>query len=115
MGRAPLDELVGTNPKYNKEEERGYYNCKCLGVFKNVLAAILGSCSPLAFYMGPLLLQLSQHCDETYREVKYGLSDIDSKMLKGINMGPLLLCSTHLYSSVAVKSLWFGLSAHIKL
>lgn len=48
-------------------------------------------------------MQLILHYDETYREVKYGnmgLPDIDSKMLMGINVTPIVAL---LYTPVLIR------------
>ncbi|MBV96827.1 Protein unc-93 B1, partial [Eschrichtius robustus] len=57
-------------------------------------------------YLGLLQMQLILHYDETYREVKYGnmgLPDIDSKMLMGINVTPIVAL---LYTPVLIR--FFG-------
>ncbi|XP_073665361.1 protein unc-93 homolog B1 isoform X3 [Tursiops truncatus] len=117
---APLDELVGAYPNYNEqEEERRYYRRKRLGVLKNVLAASAGGMLTYGVYLEPgcplhacslypglLQMQLILHYDETYREVKYGnmgLPDIDSKMLMGINVTPIVAL---LYTPVLIR--FFG-------
>eukprot|EP00069_Balaena_mysticetus_P001275 bmy_15195T0 len=101
---APLDELVGAYPNYNEEEEeRRYYRRKRLGVLKNVLAASAGGMLTYGVYLGLLQMQLILHYDETYREVKYGnmgLPDIDSKMLMGINVTPIVAL---LYTPVLIR------------
>ncbi|XP_032496403.1 protein unc-93 homolog B1 isoform X2 [Phocoena sinus] len=104
---APLDELVGAYPNYNEqEEERRYYRRKRLGVLTNVLAASAGGMLTYGVYLGLLQMQLILHYDETYREVKYGnmgLPDIDSKMLMGINVTPIVAL---LYTPVLIR--FFG-------
>uniref|UniRef100_A0A8C0J6W3 Unc-93 homolog B1, TLR signaling regulator n=1 Tax=Chelonoidis abingdonii TaxID=106734 RepID=A0A8C0J6W3_CHEAB len=102
-----LDEFVGANPDYNEEEEeRKYFRRKRLAVVKNVLAASLGGMLTYGVYLGLLQMQLILHYDETYREVKYsnmGLQDIDSKMLMGINVTPIVAL---LYTPVLIR--FFG-------
>ncbi|XP_053881697.1 protein unc-93 homolog B1 [Malaclemys terrapin pileata] len=94
VGEVQLDDFVGANPDYNEEEEeRKYFRRKRLAVVKNVLAASLGGMLTYGVYLGLLQMQLILHYDETYREVKYsnmGLQDIDSKMLMGINVTPIV-------------------------
>ncbi|XP_038620302.1 LOW QUALITY PROTEIN: protein unc-93 homolog B1 [Tachyglossus aculeatus] len=102
-----LDEFVGANPDYDEEEEeRRYFRRKRLGVIKNVLTASIGAMLIYSVYLGLLQMQLILHYDETYREVKYGtmgLPDIDSKMLMGINMTPVVAL---LYTPVLLR--FFG-------
>lgn len=53
--------------------------------------------------VGLLQMQLILHYDTTYREVKYsnlGLEDIDSKMLMGINVTPII---SLLYTPVLIR------------
>lgn len=48
-------------------------------------------------------MQMILHYDETYREVKYsnmGLQDIDSKMLMGINVTPIVAL---LYTPILIR------------
>ncbi|XP_037108231.1 protein unc-93 homolog B1 [Syngnathus acus] len=89
-----MEEFLGPQAEYNEEEEeRKYYRRKRLGVIKNVLAASFGAMIMYSVYMGLLQLQLILHYDMTYREVKYsnlGLEDIDRKMLRGINVTPIV-------------------------
>ncbi|XP_061536423.1 protein unc-93 homolog B1 [Phycodurus eques] len=89
-----MEEFLGPQAEYNEEEEeRKYYRRKRLGVIKNVLAASIGAMIIYSVYMGLLQMQLILHYDMTYREVKYsnlGLKDIDRKMLRGINVTPIL-------------------------
>ncbi|XP_077381366.1 protein unc-93 homolog B1 [Festucalex cinctus] len=89
-----MEEFLGPQAEYNEEEEeRKYYRRKRLGVIKNVLAASIGVMITYSVYMGLLQMQLILHYDMTYREVKYsnlGLEDIDRKMLRGINVTPIL-------------------------
>ncbi|KAM9148422.1 protein unc-93 homolog B1 isoform 1-T1 [Pangshura tecta] len=107
VGEAQLDDFVGANPEYNEEEEeRKYFRRKRLAVVKNVLAASLGGMLTYGVYLGLLQMQLILHYDETYREVKYsnmGLQDIDSKMLMGINVTPIVAL---LYTPVLIR--FFG-------
>ncbi|XP_026516887.1 protein unc-93 homolog B1 [Terrapene carolina triunguis] len=107
VGEAQLDDFVGANPDYNEEEEeRKYFRRKRLAVVKNVLAASLGGMLTYGVYLGLLQMQLILHYDETYREVKYsnmGLQDIDSKMLMGINVTPIVAL---LYTPVLIR--FFG-------
>ncbi|CAM4572814.1 protein unc-93 homolog B1 [Caretta caretta] len=102
-----LDDFVGANPDYNEEEEeRKYFRRKRLAVVKNVLAASLGGMLTYGVYLGLLQMQLILHYDETYREVKYsnmGLQDIDSKMLMGINVTPIVAL---LYTPILIR--FFG-------
>ncbi|XP_074128461.1 protein unc-93 homolog B1 [Sminthopsis crassicaudata] len=102
-----LDEFVGAYPDYNEEEEEGrYYRRKRLGVIKNVLSASIGGMLTYSVYLGLLQMQMILHYDETYREVKYGsmgLPDIDSKMLMGINVTPVVAL---LYTPVLIR--FFG-------
>ncbi|EMP27683.1 Protein unc-93 like protein B1 [Chelonia mydas] len=102
-----LDDFVGANPDYNEEEEeRKYFRRKRLAVIKNVLAASLGGMLTYGVYLGLLQMQLILHYDETYREVKYsnmGLQDIDSKMLMGINVTPIVAL---LYTPILIR--FFG-------
>ncbi|KAM7134029.1 protein unc-93 homolog B1, partial [Macrochelys suwanniensis] len=106
-GSPQLDDFVGANPDYNEEEEeRKYFRRKRLAVIKNVLAASLGGMLTYGVYLGLLQMQLILHYDETYREVKYsnmGLQDIDSKMLMGINVTPIVAL---LYTPVLIR--FFG-------
>ncbi|XP_039395030.1 protein unc-93 homolog B1 isoform X1 [Mauremys reevesii] len=107
VGEVQLDDFVGANPDYNEEEEeRKYFRRKRLAVVKNVLAASLGGMLTYGVYLGLLQMQLILHYDETYREVKYsnmGLQDIDSKMLMGINVTPIVAL---LYTPVLIR--FFG-------
>ncbi|XP_036619423.1 protein unc-93 homolog B1 [Trichosurus vulpecula] len=102
-----LDEFVGAYPDYNEEEEeRRYYRRKKLGVIKNVVIASIGGMLTYSVYLGLLQMQMILHYDETYREVKYGsmgLPDIDSKMLMGINVTPVVAL---LYTPVLIR--FFG-------
>ncbi|KAI1888188.1 hypothetical protein AGOR_G00182450 [Albula goreensis] len=101
-----MEEFLGPHPDYDEEEEeRKYYRRKRLGVVKNVVAASMGGMITYAVYMGLLQMQLILHYDETYREVKYGslgLEDIDSKMLMGINVTPII---SLLYTPVLIRFL----------
>ncbi|XP_074854240.1 protein unc-93 homolog B1 isoform X2 [Carettochelys insculpta] len=107
VGEAQLDDFVGAHPDYNEEEEeRKYFRRKRLAVVKNVLAASLGGMLTYGVYLGLLQMQLILHYDETYREVKYsnmGLQDIDSKMLMGINVTPIVAL---LYTPLLIR--FFG-------
>uniref|UniRef100_A0A8C8RGJ4 Unc-93 homolog B1, TLR signaling regulator n=1 Tax=Pelusios castaneus TaxID=367368 RepID=A0A8C8RGJ4_9SAUR len=107
VGEAQLDDFVGAHPDYNEEEEeRKYFRRKRLAVVKNVLAASLGGMLTYGVYLGLLQMQLILHYDETYREVKYsnmGLQNIDSKMLMGINVTPIVAL---LYTPVLIR--FFG-------
>ncbi|XP_051939248.1 protein unc-93 homolog B1 isoform X1 [Hippocampus zosterae] len=89
-----MEEFLGPQAEYNEEEEeRKYYRRKRFGVIKNVLAASVAAMIMYSVYMGLLQMQLILHYDMTYREVKYsnlGLEDIDRKMLRGINVTPIL-------------------------
>ncbi|XP_076830476.1 protein unc-93 homolog B1 [Brachyhypopomus gauderio] len=100
------DEFLGPHPDYDEEEEeRKYYRRKRLGVVKNVVGASCGGMIIYSVYMGLLQMQLILHYDETYREVKYGslgLEDIDSKMLMGINVTPIVGL---LYTPVLIRFL----------
>ncbi|NXI70072.1 UN93B protein, partial [Anseranas semipalmata] len=102
-----LDEVVGTPPDYNEEEEeQKYFRRKRLGVVKNVLAASLAATLTYGVYLGLLQMQLILHYDETYREVKYSnmeLEDIDRKVLMGINVTPV---AALLYTPVLIR--FFG-------
>ncbi|XP_068922224.1 protein unc-93 homolog B1 [Petaurus breviceps papuanus] len=102
-----LDEFVGAYPDYNEEEEeRRYYRRKKLGVIKNVVTASIGAMLTYSVYLGLLQMQMILHYDETYREVKYGsmgLPNIDSKMLMGINVTPVVAL---LYTPVLIR--FFG-------
>ncbi|XP_062851402.1 protein unc-93 homolog B1 [Trichomycterus rosablanca] len=101
-----VEEFLGPHPDYDEEEEeRKYYRRKKLGVVKNVLGASFGGMIVYSVYMGLLQMQLILHYDETYREVKYGslgLEDIDSKMLMGINVTPIVGL---LYTPVLIRFL----------
>ncbi|XP_067406854.1 protein unc-93 homolog B1 isoform X2 [Emydura macquarii macquarii] len=107
VGEAQLDDFVSAHPDYNEEEEeRKYFRRKRLAVVKNVLAASLGGMLTYGVYLGLLQMQLILHYDETYREVKYsnmGLQNIDSKMLMGINVTPIVAL---LYTPVLIR--FFG-------
>ncbi|XP_057700169.1 protein unc-93 homolog B1 isoform X2 [Corythoichthys intestinalis] len=89
-----LEEFLGPQAEFNEEEEeKKYYRRKRFGVIKNVVAASTGAMILYSVYMGLLQMQLILHYDMTYREVKYsnlGLQDIDRKMLRGINVTPIL-------------------------
>nr|XP_027314793.2 LOW QUALITY PROTEIN: protein unc-93 homolog B1 [Anas platyrhynchos] len=102
-----LDDVVGTHPEYNEEEEeQKYFRRKRLGVVKNVLAASLAATLTYGVYLGLLQMQLILHYDETYREVKYSnmeLEDIDRKVLMGINVTPV---AALLYTPVLIR--FFG-------
>nr|XP_047909053.1 protein unc-93 homolog B1 isoform X5 [Anser cygnoides] len=102
-----LDDVVGTHPDYNEEEEeQKYFRRKRLGVVKNVLAASLAAMLTYGVYLGLLQMQLILHYDETYREVKYSnmeLEDIDRKVLMGINVTPVVAL---LYTPVLIR--FFG-------
>ncbi|NXK54036.1 UN93B protein, partial [Chauna torquata] len=102
-----LDDVVGTHPDYNEEEEeQKYFRRKRLGVVKNVLAASLAATLTYGVYLGLLQMQLILHYDETYREVKYSnmeLEDIDRKVLMGINVTPV---AALLYTPVLIR--FFG-------
>ncbi|XP_019354315.1 protein unc-93 homolog B1 isoform X1 [Alligator mississippiensis] len=104
---AQLDDFVGAHPDYDEEEEeRKYFRRKRLGVLKNVVAASLGGTLTYGVYLGLLQMQMILHYDETYREVKYsnmGLQDIDSKMLMGINVTPIVAL---LYTPILIR--FFG-------
>uniref|UniRef100_A0A8B9V455 Unc-93 homolog B1, TLR signaling regulator n=1 Tax=Anas zonorhyncha TaxID=75864 RepID=A0A8B9V455_9AVES len=86
-----LDDVVGTHPEYNEEEEeQKYFRRKRLGVVKNVLAASLAATLTYGVYLGLLQMQLILHYDETYREVKYSnmeLEDIDRKWTMFLAVG----------------------------
>ncbi|XP_055060848.1 protein unc-93 homolog B1 [Misgurnus anguillicaudatus] len=101
-----VEEFLGPHPDYDEEEEeRKYYRRKRLGVVKNVFGASCGGMIIYSVYMGLLQMQLILHYDETYREVKYGtlgLEDIDSKMLMGINVTPIVGL---LYTPVLIRFL----------
>nr|XP_019939203.1 PREDICTED: protein unc-93 homolog B1 [Paralichthys olivaceus]XP_019939204.1 PREDICTED: protein unc-93 homolog B1 [Paralichthys olivaceus] len=101
-----MEEFLGPHSEYNEEEEeRKYYRRKRLGVIKNVVAASVGAMIVYSVYMGLLQMQLILHYDMTYREVKYsnlGLEDIDSKMLMGINVTPIIGL---LYTPVLIRFL----------
>lgn len=101
-----VEEFLGPHPDYDEEEEeRKYYRRKKLGVIKNVIGASCGGMIVYSVYMGLLQMQLILHYDETYREVKYGslgLQDIDSKMLMGINVTPIVGL---LYTPVLIRFL----------
>ncbi|MBN3311701.1 UN93B protein, partial [Atractosteus spatula] len=101
-----MDDFLGPNQDYNEEEEeRKYYRRKRLCVIKNVVAASVGGMLTYSVYLGLLQMQLILHYDETYREVKYGnlgLEDIDSKMLMGINVTPIVAL---LYTPVLIRFL----------
>ncbi|XP_025972912.2 protein unc-93 homolog B1 isoform X1 [Dromaius novaehollandiae] len=102
-----LDDVVGTHPDYNEEEEeQKYFRRKRLGAIKNVLAASLAAMLTYGVYLGLLQMQLILHYDETYREVKYSnmeLEDIDRKVLMGINVTPIVAL---LYTPVLIR--FFG-------
>ncbi|XP_056266116.1 protein unc-93 homolog B1 [Pseudoliparis swirei] len=101
-----MEEFLGPQAEYNEEEEeRKYYRRKRLGVIKNVLAASVGAMIVYSVYMGLLQMQLILHYDTTYREVKYsnlGLENIDSKMMMGINVTPIIAL---LYTPVLIRFL----------
>ncbi|XP_066535491.1 protein unc-93 homolog B1 [Hoplias malabaricus] len=101
-----VEEFLGPHPDYDEEEEeRKYYRRKRLGVVKNVLGASFGGMIVYSVYLGLLQMQLILHYDETYREVKYGslgLTDIDNKMLMGINVTPIVGL---LYTPVLIRFL----------
>uniref|UniRef100_A0A8D0CMR2 Unc-93 homolog B1, TLR signaling regulator n=1 Tax=Scleropages formosus TaxID=113540 RepID=A0A8D0CMR2_SCLFO len=101
-----MDEFLDPHSEYDEEEEeRKYYRRKRLGVVKNVVAASTGGMITYSVYIGLLQMQLILHYDETYREVKYssmGLEDIDSKMLMGINVTPIIGL---LYTPVLIRFL----------
>ncbi|KAL7889688.1 hypothetical protein AOLI_G00019460 [Acnodon oligacanthus] len=101
-----VEEFLGPHPDYDEEEEeRKYYRRKRLGVVKNVVGASFGGMIIYSVYMGLLQMQLILHYDETYREVKYGslgLTDIDNKMLMGINVTPIVGL---LYTPVLIRFL----------
>ncbi|XP_003215098.2 protein unc-93 homolog B1 isoform X1 [Anolis carolinensis] len=102
-----LEEFVGAHGEYNEEEEeRKYFRRKRLGVIKNLLAASIGGMLIYGVFLGLLQMQLILHYDETYREVKYsnlGLQNIDSKMLMGINVTPVVAL---LYTPLLIR--FFG-------
>nr|XP_060628515.1 protein unc-93 homolog B1 [Anolis sagrei ordinatus] len=102
-----LEEFVGAHGEYNEEEEeRKYFRRKKLGVLKNLLAASIGGMLIYGVFLGLLQMQLILHYDETYREVKYsnlGLQNIDSKMLMGINVTPVVAL---LYTPLLIR--FFG-------
>ncbi|XP_069485025.1 protein unc-93 homolog B1 [Ambystoma mexicanum] len=102
-----IDDFLGPNPEYNEaEEEKKYFRRKRFIVIKNVVAASVGGMLTYGVYLGLLQMQLILHYDETYREVKYGsvgLEDIDSKMLIGINVTPIVAL---LYTPVLIR--FFG-------
>ncbi|NWI97874.1 UN93B protein, partial [Pitta sordida] len=102
-----LDDVVGSHPDYNEEEEeQKYFRRKRLGVIKNVVAASLAGTLTYGVYLGLLQMQLILHYDETYREVKYSniqLEDIDRKVLMGINVTPV---AALLYTPVLIR--FFG-------
>ncbi|XP_064416872.1 protein unc-93 homolog B1 [Latimeria chalumnae] len=106
VDEAQIDDFLGTNQDYNEEEEeRKYFQRKRLGVIKNILAASIGGMLTYGVYLGLLQMQLILHYDETYREVKYGnmgLENIDSKMLMGINVTPVVAL---LYTPVLIRFL----------
>ncbi|XP_028596114.2 protein unc-93 homolog B1 isoform X2 [Podarcis muralis] len=89
-----LDDFVGAHAEYDEEkEESKYFRRKRFGVIKNLLAASLGGMLTYGVFLGLLQMQLILHYDETYREVKYSnleLQNIDSKMLMGINVTPIV-------------------------
>ncbi|KAI5617473.1 protein unc-93-like B1, partial [Silurus asotus] len=101
-----VEEFLGPHPDYDEEEEeRKYYRRKRLGVVKNVLGASFGGMVVYSVYLGLLQMQLILHYDETYREVKYGslsLQDIDSRVLMGINVTPIVGL---LYTPVLIRFL----------
>ncbi|XP_053357769.1 protein unc-93 homolog B1 [Clarias gariepinus] len=101
-----VEEFLGPHPDYDEEEEeRKYYRRKRLAVVKNVLGASLGGMIVYSVYLGLLQMQLILHYDETYREVKYGilnLQDIDSRVLMGINVTPVVGL---LYTPVLIRFL----------
>uniref|UniRef100_A0A8D0BVX0 Unc-93 homolog B1, TLR signaling regulator n=2 Tax=Salvator merianae TaxID=96440 RepID=A0A8D0BVX0_SALMN len=89
-----LHDFMGPQADYNEEEEeRKYFRCKRFCVIRNLLAASVGVMLAYAVFLGLLQMQLILHYDETYREVKYsnlGLPVIDSRMLLGISLTPIL-------------------------
>ncbi|KAF5900689.1 protein unc-93 B1-like, partial [Clarias magur] len=101
-----VEDFLGPHPDYDEEEEeRKYYRRKRLAVVKNVLGASLGGMIVYSVYLGLLQMQLILHYDETYREVKYGvlnLQDIDSRVLMGINVTPVVGL---LYTPVLIRFL----------
>ncbi|MCI4376170.1 hypothetical protein PGIGA_G00185190 [Pangasianodon gigas] len=101
-----VEEFLGPHPDYDEEEEeRKYYRRKRLAVVKNVLGASCGGMIVYSVYLGLLQMQLILHYDETYREVKYGslsLQDIDSRVLMGINVTPVVGL---LYTPVLIRFL----------
>ncbi|XP_017318598.1 protein unc-93 homolog B1 [Ictalurus punctatus] len=101
-----VEDFLGPHPDYDEEEEeRKYYRRKRLAVVKNVLGASCGGMIVYSVYLGLLQMQLILHYDETYREVKYGslsLQDIDSRVLMGINVTPVVGL---LYTPVLIRFL----------
>lgn len=89
-----MEEFLGPQPEHKEEEEeRKYYRRKRLGVIKNVISASVAAMIVYGVYMGLLQMQLILHYDSMYREVKYsnlGLQDIDSRMMMGINVTPIV-------------------------
>ncbi|KAM4636324.1 protein unc-93 homolog B1 isoform 1-T2 [Discoglossus pictus] len=104
---AQVGELLCENTDYDEEaEEKRYYRRKRLLTVKNVVFASLAAAITYGVYLGLLQMQLILHYDETYRDVKYGnmgLQDIDSKMLMGINVTPIVAL---LYTPVLIR--FFG-------
>ncbi|XP_061465483.1 protein unc-93 homolog B1 isoform X1 [Rhineura floridana] len=102
-----LDDFVGAHAEYNEEEEESkYFRRKRFGVIKNLVAASVGAMLTYGVFLGLLQMQLILHYDETYREVKYSnleLQNIDSKMLMGINVTPILAL---LYTPILIR--FFG-------
>ncbi|XP_061465484.1 protein unc-93 homolog B1 isoform X2 [Rhineura floridana] len=99
-----LDDFVGAHAEYNEEEEESkYFRRKRFGVIKNLVAASVGAMLTYGVFLGLLQMQLILHYDETYREVKYSnleLQNIDSKMLMGINVTPILAL---LYTPILIR------------
>ncbi|KAE8591572.1 hypothetical protein XENTR_v10018497 [Xenopus tropicalis] len=104
---AQVEDFLGEKPDYDEEaEEKRYYRRKRLLTVKSVVFASLGAALTYGVYLGLLQMQLILHYDETYRDVKYsniGLQDIDSKMLMGINVTPIVAL---LYTPVLIR--FFG-------